>query len=119
MLRVFDHAGLGGRSRYRAPHVAFRDFDHVGVRKYQAFAAQQDLFSYNDYNFADNGQQIGQTSGFALESVFTCGAEQYLECWVVIGAFSNADGTNFQSYAFNEVQAQLNASLTINYGVFE
>src|SRR3984893_15516149 len=21
MLRVFDHAGLGGRSRYRAPHV--------------------------------------------------------------------------------------------------
>ncbi len=82
-------------------------------------SSQQDLFSYNDYNFADNGQQIGQTSGFALESVFTCGAEQYLECWVVIGAFSNADGTNFQSYAFNEVQAQLNASLTINYGVFE
>jgi hypothetical protein len=40
MLRVFDHAGLGGRSRYRASHVAFRDSDHVGVRKYQAFAAR-------------------------------------------------------------------------------
>jgi hypothetical protein len=39
-LRVFDHAGLGRRSRYRAPHVAFRDPDHVGVRKYQAFAAR-------------------------------------------------------------------------------
>jgi hypothetical protein len=40
MLRVFDHAGLGGRSRYRAPHVAFRDSDHVSARKYQAFAAR-------------------------------------------------------------------------------
>jgi hypothetical protein len=40
MLRVFDHAGLGGRSRYRAPRVAFRESDHVGVRKYQAFAAR-------------------------------------------------------------------------------
>ena len=40
MLRVFDHAGLGECSRYRAPHVAFRDSDHVGVRKYQAFAAR-------------------------------------------------------------------------------
>ena len=40
MLRVFDHAGLGERSRYRAPHVAFRESDHVGVRNYQAFAAQ-------------------------------------------------------------------------------
>jgi hypothetical protein len=40
MLRVFDHAGLGGRSRYRASHVAFRDSDHVGARKYQAFAAR-------------------------------------------------------------------------------
>jgi hypothetical protein len=38
--RVFDHAGLGGRSRYRAPHIAFRDFDHVGVRNNQAFAAR-------------------------------------------------------------------------------
>ena len=40
MLRVFDHAGLGECSRYRAPHVAFRDSEHVGVRKYQAFAAR-------------------------------------------------------------------------------
>jgi hypothetical protein len=40
MLRVFDHAGLGRRSRYRASHVAFRDSDHVGIRKYQAFAAR-------------------------------------------------------------------------------
>src|SRR5258705_3917933 len=40
MLRVFDHAGLGGRSRYRASHVAFRDSDHVGVRRYQALAAR-------------------------------------------------------------------------------
>ena len=40
MLCVFDHAGLGERSRYRAPHVAFRVSDHVGVRKYQAFAAR-------------------------------------------------------------------------------
>ena len=32
MLRVFDHAGLGGRSRYRASHVAFRVSDHVGLR---------------------------------------------------------------------------------------
>ena len=40
MLRVSDHAGLGERSRYRAPHIAFRESDHVGVRKYQAFAAR-------------------------------------------------------------------------------
>jgi hypothetical protein len=77
-------------------------------------SSQRDLYSYNDYNFADSGQKSGETSGFALESTFICDAEQYLECWVVIGAFSNADGTNFQSWAFNTAQAQLN-SLTINY----
>ena len=53
MLRVFDHAGLGGRSRYRAPHVAFRDFDHVGVRKYQAFAARWLAYALPCQRFAD------------------------------------------------------------------
>ena len=53
MLRVFDHAGLGGRSRYRAPHVAFRVSDHVGVRKYQAFAARWLAYALPYQRFAD------------------------------------------------------------------
>jgi hypothetical protein len=53
MLRVFDHAGLGECSRYRAPHVAFRDFDHVGVRKYQAFAARWLAYALPCQRFAD------------------------------------------------------------------
>jgi len=52
-FRDFNHAGLGGRSRYRAPHVAFRDFDHVGVRKYQAFAARWLAYALPCQRFAD------------------------------------------------------------------
>jgi len=40
MLRVFDHAGLGGRSRYRASLLPSVILTTSGVRKYQAFAAR-------------------------------------------------------------------------------
>jgi hypothetical protein len=53
MLRVSDHAGLGGRSRYRAPHVAFRENEHVGARDYQVFAARWLAYALPCQRFAD------------------------------------------------------------------
>jgi hypothetical protein len=53
MLRVSDHAGLGERSRYRAPHIAFRENEHVGARDYQVFAARWLAYALPCQRFAD------------------------------------------------------------------
>jgi hypothetical protein len=68
-------------------------------------ATQINQYSYNDYNFADNGFQQGQSSGYLLASQANCPASVVLECWVVIGCYANADGANAQSWSYNSLGA--------------
>lgn len=77
-------------------------------------STQNTLYSFDDYNFDDDGYQTGEASGDYLTSQITCAGGEFIECWVVIGAYANADGTNSQSSALVEVQAAL-SSITIDW----
>jgi len=78
------------------------------------WSSQSNLFSFDDYNLADDGFQQGESSGYDLTATIQCDTSVFLECWVWIGAYSNADGSNGQSSALNIMQANV-SSLTLNY----
>jgi hypothetical protein len=43
----------GWLRRYRAPHIAFRENEHVGARDYQVFAARWLAYALPCQRFAD------------------------------------------------------------------
>ena len=77
-------------------------------------STQIDLYSYDDYNFSDGGDQLGSSIGYNLSSEIVLDASVILACWVWIGCSSNADGSNAQSMASNFMSATV-PSITIDY----
>ena len=77
-------------------------------------STQNYVYSYDDNNLSDGGNQSGVNSGFNLSSSVVCDSSVNVTCWVWIGCFTNADGSNNQSSAFNHMRATV-PSLTIDF----
>lgn len=77
-------------------------------------STQNYIYSYDDNNLSDGGDQSGVNSGYNLSSSVVCDASVNVSCWVWIGCFSNADGSDNQSSAFNRMRATV-PSLTIDF----
>jgi hypothetical protein len=81
-------------------------FLHNGTYIDTPVSFRHDLYSYNDNNLSDRGDQSGQSTGYHLSSgSVPCDASVTLTCWVVIGCVSNASEPD--SAASNSMSANL------------
>jgi len=83
-------------------------FDQSGVFVDMPVSTQNAVYSFDDRNFADRGNQSGSNSGLLLQAELTVDPNFFYRCFVWIGGSANGDFSNKQSWA----QIAIGASFT-------
>jgi hypothetical protein len=84
-------------------------FDSNGVFIDTPVVTQNQLFSFDDYNFSDVGSQSDSSSGDNMSVSLFVESDLLYECWVWAGGNANSDWSNSQSLA--NVVLSANASM--------
>jgi hypothetical protein len=68
-----------------------------------------DLFSFNDQNLADNGNQDGSNTSFGISSFVFVQPQFFYNCWVWAGADAYGDEID-TGFSFSSVGLSANVS---------